>query len=221
MSMFNMGAVKGAGIASGTNNYLKAGIHEVVFKGINKVDGSESMELLFETVDGTQTHKERIFAPQSADRGESQFGPTPSQMEQFLSKVKCIIGALDKDLYDKIEKDGEKFNAPDFDGFVNLLKKYLDKKVGSTTYIKLIPTNGNFVGFPGFPARINRDGDLYIANKFIGEGLVLTAQEVKRIEEAANAKPTPMAKKESNSDLDAIMEDFPAVDDDDEDKLPF
>lgn len=220
MSMFNMGAVKGAGIAS-ANNYLKSGIHEVVFKGINKVEGSESMELLFETPDGSSTHKERIFAPQSAERGTSQFGPTPSQMEQFLAKVKCIIGALDPDLYDKIEKDGEKFDAPDFDGFVKLLKKYLDKKVGTTTYIKLIPTSGNFVGFPGFPARINRDGDLYIGNKFIGEGLVLTAQEAKRIEEAANAKPTSMAKKEDNSDLDDIAKDFPDMDDDDNDGLPF
>ena len=131
--------------------------------------GSDAMILKFETPDGSQVHNERVFCPRSTERGSSQFGPTPSEFEQFLSKCKCLIKALDIDLFNKIEKDGDKFQAPDFAGFVALLKKYLDKKVDTEVDIKLIPTQGQYVGFPGFPARISKDGNLYIANNFIGD----------------------------------------------------
>lgn len=224
MSMFNMGgSVQTAGIVSNNSgNYLKAGIHEVVFKGIEPVEGSEAMILKFETPDGSMVHNERIFAPRNTERSDSQYGQNPSELEQFLSKCKCIIKALDPDLFAKIEKDGDKFSAPDFDGFVKLLKKYLDKKVDTTTKIKLVPTNGQYVGFPGFPARISKDGNLYISNNFIGDNLVLTAAESRKIDEAANAKPTDMSKTHDNDDLMGIADDYKDVaDDDDPDGLPF
>lgn len=226
MSMFNMGgAVQTAGIATNNSgNFLKAGIHKVVFKGIEQVEGAEAMILKFETPDGAQVHNERVFSPRNAERGESQYGPTPSEFEQFLSKCKCIIKALDKELFDKIEKDGSRFSAPDFTGFVALLKKYLDKKVGTEVDIKLIPTQGQYVGFPGFPARISKDGNLYIANNFIGENLTLTAAEVRKIEAAATATPTDMSKKTDNSDLAGMLDDFEtpsSEDDEDPDGLPF
>ena len=223
MSMFSMGgAVQAAGIvSSNSNNYLKAGIHEVVFKGIEPVEGSEAIIVKFETPDGSMVHNERIFAPRNTERSESQFGPNPSELEQFLSKCKCLIRALDPDLFAKIEKDGDKFAAPDFDGFVKLLKKYLDKRIDTKTNIKLIPTNGQYVGFPGFPARISKEGNLYISNNFIGDGLVLTAAEVRKIDAAANATPTDMSKKVENDDLMGIADDFSDVSDDDPDGLPF
>lgn len=224
MSMFNMGgAIQTAGIATNNSgNFLKAGIHKVLFKGIEQVEGSDAMILKFETPDGSQIHNERIFCPRSTERGSSQFGPTPSEFEQFLSKCKCLIKALDIDLFNKIEKDGDKFQAPDFAGFVALLKKYLDKKVDTEVDIKLIPTQGQYVGFPGFPARISKDGNLYIANNFIGDNLVLTAAEVKKIENAETAKPTDMSTKSDNSDLKELMGDFEVdTNDSDPDGLPF
>jgi hypothetical protein len=71
---------------------------------------------------------------------------------------------------------------------------------------------------------LSKDEKLYIANNFIGDNLVLTAAEVKKIDEVANARPTDM-KKADNSGLDDIADDFnvtdPAAGDDDEDGLPF
>ena len=216
------GSIQAAGIVTNnSSNYLKAGIHEVVFKGIEKVENADAAILKFETPDGTLVHNERLFAPRDSERKSSTFGPSPSELEQFLSKCKCIIKALDPELFDKIEKDGSKFTAPDFDGFIALLKKYLDKKIGTTTNIKLIPTKGNYVGFPGFPARLSKEGNLYIGNNFIGDGLTLTAKEIKDIETAATAKPTDMSKK--TTDLDDIADDFDVkpADKDDDDDLPF
>ena len=135
MSMFNMGGVKDAKVVS--NDFLRAGIHNVIFKGIDKADGINAIELRFESVEGKGVHNERIFEPRSSERSQSQYGINPSEAEQFMCKIKQIIDALDPDLSHKIESDGDKFAAPDFDSFITLLKKYLDKKVGTQTYIKL------------------------------------------------------------------------------------
>lgn len=220
MSMFNMGGVATAKVVS--NNFLKAGIHHVVFKGIDKTDNFNAMELRFEAVDGSGVHNERFFEPRSNERTESQFGTNPAESEQFMCKVKQVIDALDPDLAKKIEQDGSKFAAPNFDGFITLLKKYLDKKVGTETYIKLIPTTGNYVGFPGFVARLSKDGVIYMNNKVIGENLVLTPKEATMIENAAAAKPTDMRKAVNNDELADLADDFDtSVDKDDDEELPF
>lgn len=225
MSMFNMGGgIQTASISTSVSNYLKAGIHEVVFKGIEPVEGADAFIIKFETPDGLMIHNERMFAPRSTERPENNGIPSPSEIENFLVKCKLLIKALDPELFEKIEKDGSKFAAPDFDGFVKLLKKYLDKKVDTVTHIKLLPTKGTFVGFPYSVARINKEGVLYINNNFIGDDLTLTAYETKRIEDAANAKPTDMSKRSSSVDIDSIKDEFPDVDtadEDDDDGLPF
>lgn len=219
--MFNMGGVATAKVVS--NNFLKAGIHHVIFKGIDKAENFNALELRFEAVDGSGVHNERLFEPRSNERTESQYGTNPAESEQFMCKVKQIIDALDPELSEKIEKDGSKFAAPDFDGFCKLLKKYLDKKVGVETFIKLIPTTGNFVGFPGFVARLSKDGAIYMNNKVIGENLVLTPKEATMIENAATAKPTDMRKAANNDELSDLEDDFdvPANNNDDDDTLPF
>lgn len=219
MSMFNMGAVKGTQV-SGTTNYLRAGIHDVIFKGLDKIEGAESMEIRFESADGA-IHNERVFSPRSSERTMSQFGTNPSESEQFMCKIKQVISALDPDLAKKIDEKGETFAAPDFASFVKLLKKYLDPKIGTETQIKLLPTSGNYVGFPAYPARINKDGDLYMTTKFIGNDLVLTPKETTLVEAAKNAKPTAMNNTTTPTDeLADLQQDFP-VDQSNDDDLPF
>lgn len=214
MSMFNMGSVKGTQVAKPTN-YLKAGIHTVIFKGIDKVEGTESLELRFEAVDGGGVHNERIFSPRSDERTMGQYGLNPSEADQFMCKIKQIIDALDSKLSKKIDEQGESFSAPDFTAFVALLKKYLDPKVGATVQIKLLPTTGSFVGFPGFPGRINKDGDLYMTTKFIGEDLTLTPRESTLLSTVKQAKPTTMVADE----LADLKDDISGESEDD--NLPF
>lgn len=204
MGMFNMGGVKDAKVVSG--NFLRAGIHDVFFKGIDKADGFSAIELRFEAVDGSGIHNERIFEPRSEERTQSQYGTNPSEAEQFMCKVKQVIDALDPELAHKIETEGDKFAAASFDAFIALLKKYLDKKVGVQTQIKLVPTTGNFVGFPGFIARLSKDNVIYMTTKVIGENLVLTAKEKTAIDTAANAKPTDM--RQRGNELDDLRGEF-------------
>lgn len=215
MSMFSMGAAKGVSVAS---SFLPAGIHKVRFTGMNLANAGESnvVEFKFESVDGSGIHNERIFEPRSSERTTSQFGENPSEAEQFTLKISQIISALDPELAKKIDENGDRFQAPDFPSFVNLLKKYLDNKVGTETYIKLVPS-GNYVNFPRYIASINKDGVLYINNKFIGNNLALTAKEARSIEEASRAKPTSMA--EADDEIDEIKNSFKDAKIDDE--MPF
>ena len=219
MSMnFNFGGVKTANVV--TNNFLPAGVHDVIFKGVDKADTFSALTLHFEAVDGSGIHNENIFEPRSDQRVDSQYGQNPSESEQFFCKIKQVIEALDPDLAQKIEKEGEKFAAPDFDGFVKLLKKYLDKKVGTQTQIKLVPTKGSYVGFPGYIANISKDGNLYMRDKVIGENLVLTAKQKDAIENAAKAKPTDMRAR-ANDELADIADDFDTKDEADDSDMPF
>ena len=219
MAMFNMGGVKDARVLS--NNFLRAGIHNVIFKGIDKAEGFSAIELRFEAVDGSGVHNERIFEPSSEERTQSQYGTNPSEAEQFMCKIKQVIDALDPELARKIETEGDKFAASNFDAFIVLLKKYLDKKVGTQTQIKLIPTSGNFVGFPGYIARLNKDGGIYMTTKVIGNDLVLTAKEKTAIDAAANAKPTDM--RQRNDELDDLRQDFAIKDNvaGEDEEMPF
>lgn len=208
MGMFNMGGVMNTKVVS--SNFLNAGIHDVIFKGIDKtttVNGRTAIKLQFEAVDGSGVHNENILEPRSEERTQGQYGTNPSEAEQVMCKVKQVIDALDPELAHRIETDGDKFTAPDFESFIALLKKYLDKRIGTQTQIKLVPTTGNFVGFPGFIARLSKDGNLYMSTKVIGTDLVLTAREKTAIENAKNAKPTDM-RNTNKDELDDLSRDF-------------
>ena len=86
--------------------------------------------------------------------------------------------------------------------------------------VKLIPQNNGFVAMPSFPARITRNGDLGIATRIIGQNLVLTSSELKRIEAAKNATPTNMASQvDTDTTLDAMAENLDI--DSSKDDLPF
>ena len=87
--------------------------------------------------------------------------------------------------------------------------------------VKFIPQSNGFVSMPSYPARITRNGDLGIATRIIGQNLVLTANELKRIEAAKNATPTNMASQaDTSATLDAMAENL-GVDDKDDSDLPF
>lgn len=216
--MFNLGGVKDAKVVS--NNFLSAGIHDVYFRGIDKAEGFSAAELRFEAVDGSGVHNERIFEPRSDKRTESQYGTNPSEAEQFMCTIKQVIAAIDPELDKKIEADGDKFKADTFDGFIALLKKHLDKKLGAQTQIKLVPgSSGNFVNFPRFIANISKDGNLYMRNKVIGNDLVLTPKEKAAIDNAANARPTNMRNRAA--ELDDLKDDFGVDTNEDDNDMPF
>lgn len=191
MGMFDVAGAANVQVRK-SGQYLQAGIHTVKFVGVEKNDSYSAIDFSFENENGT--HTERLFEPQSNVRQANRFNSAvedPSQAEQFMCKLMQIIEVLNPEFHAKMKADPKKYSAPSFDKLIELVKMILEPKIGTETQIKLLP-NGRFVGFPGFPARIDRNGNLYLSTSFIGSDLTLTAYEKNQIDKALTAKPTKM-----------------------------
>lgn len=217
---FSFDLVKGAADAP---KVLSAGIHNCTFKGLsgNTIKGKDGREFevmsLNLDIEGYGEFTHNFFAPTSNERSESMYGPNPSSLENFLIATRIVLEALDPSYGEKIDSGELSFSAPTFAKMVAALKKVTDQFIGKETKIKLVPQNNGYAAIPGFPARITKAGTLGIANRFMGDTITLSDKEVRAIEAAKNAKPTNMAKKETNDLLDGMKADI----EDDVDDLPF
>ena len=189
-----------------SGKFLSAGIHKAKFNGLDlssvtsQKDGSvyNTMSIKLD-VDGYGDYMQNFFEPKSAERTQSQYGQNPSQVEQFMVALRQIFDALDPAIGEKFDTDNVVVNGKkvsiknlDFTQLVKLSKILTDAYIGADVEIKLIPQSNGFNAFPGFPAKINRASALGIATRFIGHDLVLSQSEQKKIEAAANARPTNM-----------------------------
>lgn len=228
-NLFDMGTVANARIVE--NNRLKCGIHDVIFKGIEKgedfgPDSIGTINIHFEAVDGSGIFDDKMFEPTSGDRRTTTDRngverEQPSQAEQFMAKCKQIISALNPEIGEKIEKGEIQFKANSFDGVVKLLKKILDPKVGTKTQIKLLPNKNGYASLSSYVASINKDGILYISSKVIGQDLTLSSYEITRIKAAATATPTNMSNNENDNLLSNMKADFEEAETANDDDLPF
>lgn len=224
MGMFDIASAANVQVRN-TNQYLQAGIHTVKFTGVAKNESYSAIDFSFENDNGV--HTERLFEPQSAERQPNRFNSAvedPSQAEQFMCKLMHIIQALNPEAYTKMMSDAKTYSAPNFDALVKLVKQILDSKVGTEVQIKLLP-NGRYVGFPGFPARIDKNGNKYLSTSFIGQDLTLSSYEKNQIDKALSAKPTKMDMPVNNELLD-LEDDLTDVKEDNTDPfsgsgLPF
>lgn len=229
MGMFDIKNVANVSVRPATT-YLRAGIHTVKFMGVEKGDSNYStIDFLFEDANGA-VHTERLFEPQENTRKPNRFDSSkedPSQAEQFMCKLMQIIMALNPDFHAQIVSHPDAFARLDFNGLIAAVQKGLTPKVGTEVQIKLLPS-GRYVSFPGFPARIDRNGNLYLSTSFIGQDLTLSAYEKDQIDKALSAKPTDMSKKD-DIDFDLKSDDVdllgtPSTDDtteEEDDGLPF
>lgn len=213
MGMFDLSATTGIK----ESNFLAAGIHKATFKGltlgsINSQKTGETYTTMTLALDvenhGEFTHN--FFAPTSDERTQGNYGIQPSQKDHFMVALRQIFDALDPKIGEMIDtksvvvggKPVDLGKITSFEQLVKLSKALTDPYIGTAVEIKLIPQNNGFNSIPGYPARINRAGALGIATRFIGHGLVLSQSEQKKIDAAANSKPTNMSA--SDTTLDGI-----------------
>jgi len=209
----NIGKLKTGG------KFLQPGIHNATFKGVSlqtltsKAGDNtyQVMSVVFD-IDGFGEWTHNLFPPTDSERRDSQFGPNPSQVEQFMIFIKHLIDTANPEVATKIDSGEIKLTAPNFEKFVKLVQTHTNAFVGETTKIKLIPQRNGFSSFPGFPGRIGKTGELYLGTSFIGNDITLTANEVKSIENAKTAAPTQM------TSVKSMAEDFASGEEDD---LPF
>ena len=220
---FDLNITKGAKEAGKT---LLAGIHDATFKGIceNSITSKDGtpykvMTLILD-IDGYGEFKHNFFEPTSAERSTSMFGENPSQLEHFMIAVRIILDALDTTIGDRIDSGEIKFSGT-FSQMVAVIKKLTTPHINKEVQVKLLPQNNGFAAIPGFPARISRAGILGIGNRFLGQNLVLSDAEKRKIDAVKNAAPTNMSKQTPQNSKDDIISSISNDLDSDDDDLPF
>lgn len=199
---------------------LTPGIKDATFEGVefsnvtSQRTGDAFKTLVLKlNIDGYGPYQQNFFEPQSAERQEMQWGKSASPLDHFKITVMEILEAICPDVYAEINAGTKKLSGS-FKQIVDAIATYTKPYVGKKTQIKLLPGKDNFCNLPSFTARIDRNGNVGIATRIIGDNLTLTSSEIKKIENAETAKPTNMAT--STADIVSAM----ATDIDDSD-LPF
>lgn len=215
--MFNMSVTQG--VKEG-GKFLQAGIHNAIFKGITKTElngkNGDTYNVLVMTFDieGFGDFEHKLFEPTSNTRSETMYGPTPSQLEQFMIANRHLLDTANPAIAKGIDDGSIEIDAPNFASFVKKMQEYTNDFIGKPIQIKVLPTKSGFNQMPGFPARVSKNGTLYLTTKFIGNDLTLTPNEKSAIEKAQNAKPTNMSERQDlldgmDSDLDPKDDDLP------------
>ena len=148
----------------------------------------------FENEDGY--YSESLFFPKEGDDArrsyESNGGTVqmPSNLETTMAVVKQTLQVLCPKGYEAVQKASSKFKS--FDDVANAAVKVLDKVKGTETNIKLTgrTRDGKVVAQIPRLVGINKEGEAFIADNYIGDKLYFSDYEEKKIAEFKQAKPT-------------------------------
>jgi len=210
MGLFDLSATTGV---KESGRFLQPGIHKAKFVSVepgtinSQKTGQDynTMKLTLD-IEGYGEFVHNFFEPTSAERTANTFGQNPSPVEQFMISVRQIVDALSPTIGEMIDNDnvvinGKKVNLKElnFSQIVKLVAHLTKPFWGEEVEVKLVPQTNGFADIPGFPAKVNRNGTLGIASRFIGHDLVMNQSEQKRIEATKNAQPTNMAQTTSGS----------------------
>jgi len=203
MSLFNVDNT--TPVASNGTALAGNVIHKVKFTGAEKEtmkgkDGTEYpvVAVKFEAVDGSGSIVDNIFAPTSATREKS--GPNnylnPSSAEQFQTRLRQYIAALNPTLDKAITEGTKTLGAKDWDGMRDIIVAALiskGKNINKEVELKVLKNSKGYAQIPGFVAGLTKpnekgESNVYHTTKFIGEGLSFTDKELKQIQKQNEAK---------------------------------
>ncbi len=193
-------------------------INPVVFKGVEEKTGTSKDGSTWKAIQFKFSGDKGIFEPmffcpkEGGDKRNS--GETdgrkwelPSQIEQLALTIAHVVGTLSPANYAKLQNVS--LDLPkDFDKLVDMVRKALASSVNKSTNIKLVADNRGYAAIPNF-ININKNGEAYISNNWLGENLAFSSYEIKKMEKAKNSKPTEIdedvtASPDSSSDDDGL-----------------
>lgn len=211
MTNFSFSATAGASQSTVKTRLAGNEIHEVTFAGVakNSFDSKKTGEtyevitLTFENKDGVYEHT--VFGPRAEDfeRKEQEYKdkktdemrtiPQPSNVESMMLLFKHAIDTINPKIASAIDSGTKNLAAADWDGIRDIVLQILTPGIGKIhTKIKLIKDKTGQGRFPGFFAAVNKEGQCYLRNNFIGEQVSFTPYEVTRMNNMATATPTDM-----------------------------
>ena len=188
-----------SGVSSSQPKLKAWQIHDVQFKGVEfssfagKKDPSATWQVMrtkFEGKDGV--FEETTFCPKDGDEIRPKNGDreNPSALERFQFFVAQLGQQLEPERFKKFQ--GVQFDLPgDFEKMVKSLNECLKPSIGKTVKLKLIGNKKGEAVLPYF-VNLNREGQPYTSNNFIGDKVFFTDYELTTMEQQKAAKPTDM-----------------------------
>lgn len=222
---FNFGSLATTQATSSTQQRLKPwGIYPVKFAGARKevIQGKkdpnatyEILKVRFDSEDGY--YEESIFYPKDGDakrpvykNKEGHEYEGASSFERTMTFIAQVAEVLNPTGFKKMQEASSKFKS--FDDVVTAFIKITDPVKGKETNLKLVGRNQNGNIVPSLPkfVAVNKEGEKFTCDNFIGDKLFFSDYEEGRKAEYLNAKPTAMNNSTSSnmaSDVDGVGAD--------------
>lgn len=226
---FNFGSVvaNSNGVASVRRQLKPWDIYKVKFTEakLDELKGTKDPDAVYKTLlvtfeNDEGYYSERIFFPKSGDEVrptyENKDGHTmerASNVERIEAFMAQVAAVLNPDGFKKMQVAAPKFK--NFDEVAKFFVAILDKVKGTETNLKLIGKankDGQVNAALPYFVNVNRNGDVYISDNFIGDKLFFSTYEETQRQKYLNTKPTQM---KSDDVLDTVTED--TTDDDNSD----
>lgn len=211
MATFSFGSIDKVQATAGGNRRLRPwDIYEVKFvearfekfngkKEENKDQVYEALTIRFENEDGY--YEERVFNP--GEKGTERYKnkgadgheyESASPMERLRIFIAQLFAVLAPDKMPKMVEIAPKVTS--FEQLCNAVIKLLEGAKGKTTHLKLTgrkdsQTNRYTPCLPKF-AGVNKKGELFTADNFIGDKLFFSAYEEGQKKKYLEARPTNM-----------------------------
>ena len=215
MSEFNFGSLATTQATSNVQQRLKPwGIYPVKFSGARKEviqgkkDPSITYEILKVRFDGEDGYyEESIFYPKAGDEkrpvytnkdGHEYEGA--SSFDRTMTFIAQVAEVLNPEGFKKMQAASSKFRS--FEDVVTAFIKITDVVKGKETNLKLVGRTQNGTIVPGLPkfVAINKSGEKFTCDNFIGEKLFFSPYEEAKKAEYATAKPTALKDSQNNTE---------------------
>ena len=213
MSEFNFGSLATTQATSNVQQRLKPwGIYPVKFSGARKEviqgkkDPNATYEILKVRFDGEDGfYEESIFYPKAGDEQRPTYTSKDgheyqgaSSFDRTMTFIAQVAEVLNPEGFKKMQAASSKFKS--FDDVVTAFIKITDVAKGKETNLKLVgrTQNGSVVaGLPKFVA-VNKNGEKFTCDNFVGDKLFFSAYEEGKKAEYQSAKPTDMSSANSS-----------------------
>ena len=221
-----------SGISTGAKMLKPWNIYKVKFAGckVETIQGKKDpdktytiLKIRFESENGY--YEESVFFPQESDavrptrtNKEGHEIEMPSNFERTTTLIAQLANTLNPEGFKKMQAASSKFKS--FNDVCKALIQITDPKKGVETNLKLIGRADKAgvikAALPYFVS-LNKDGEVWTSDNFIGDKLDFTDYEIKQKNAYESAKPTAMDDKPKKPavDLSNIPDTSEVPDDDD------
>ena len=215
---FSFGISAESAVRSSRRPLAPWNIYDVKFKGceIREFDGKKDpnahykvLDIKFENEDGYHTVTQ-FFPREGDDERRSYDGKNggkvemPSNFESLMALVKQTAQVLNPEGFTKMQAASAKFKS--FDDVANALKKVTTPAIDSDIKIKLIGRNrdGKVVAEIPRIVAINKQGEAFIADNYIGTKLFFSDYEETQRSKYMGAAPTEMKSEDPLADAAGV-----------------